>query len=82
MSILHLNLDGDGAWNDLDRDKVIHVTEADLDLAVLPGGMESGAESVAFRIPLPDGREVIAETSWRALGTAARVIATRYGWPD
>jgi hypothetical protein len=81
-SIIELHLDGDGAFPDLDPGTCIHVAETTIGVAVLSGGMASGRESVTFRFTLPDGRDVVAETSWRALGTAARAIASRYGWPD
>jgi hypothetical protein len=83
-SVIDLTLDGDGAWPDLSlqRDQTIHLAETTIGLAVLTGGMTSGRESVAFRLDLPDGKHVVAETSWRLLAAAARTIAARYGWPD
>lgn len=81
-SVIELNLDGEGAWPDLDRDTVIHLADITIGLTVLAGGMASGRASVAFRLRLPDGRDVVAETSWRALATAAQAIAVRHGWPD
>ena len=67
MTGLNIVLDGDGAWPDL-QGKV--GTDAVIDTQVhevccLPGGMASGAPSVTFRINLPDGRVVLAQTSLR-----------------
>ena len=84
-SVIDLNLAGDGAWPDLEAKRqvgeLIHV-DATIGMTVLAGGMVSGLPSVAFRIDLPDGRVVVAETSWRLLAVACRTIAARYGWPD
>ena len=83
-NIIDLNLEGDGAWPDLAsrRDEIIHLADATIGVTALDGGMTSGRASVAFRFDLPDGRTVVAETSWRALATAAQAIAARYGWPE
>jgi hypothetical protein len=81
-SVIDLKLDGDGAWPDVDARTVVHLAETEIGMAVLAGGMMSGRESVAFRFRLPSGRDVIAETSWRALATAVQAIAARHGWPD
>ncbi len=45
----------------------------------LPGGMASGKTSVAFDIPLPDGRHVLAETSLELFLAAADALRARYG---
>lgn len=78
---LELEVEGDGAWPDLDLRKVIHLSETTIGIAVLPGGTSGGRESVAFRFELPNGKVVIAETTWRLLGSACAAIAARYGWP-
>jgi hypothetical protein len=80
-----VKLEGDGAWPDLDarRADIIHLGNGtNIDLATLEAGMTSGRMSCAFRIDLPDGRIVIAETSWRLLATAVKAIAARHGWPQ
>lgn len=85
MPTLTIHLDGDNAWPDLasKRDQIIHLADdAVIEVAALPGGMTSGRTSIAFRFDLPDGRTVIAETSWRLLATTVRAIAARYGWPE
>lgn len=64
---------GDGCWPDLKDKTVIH-TQLPFEVALLRGGMASGGASVSFRIGLPDGRVVIAETSLELLTTAARAL--------
>lgn len=81
MPVLHLIL-RDPAWPDLAGRReldVIHVTTP-IEVTGLPGGMDSGATSVAFRIDLPDGRVVIAETSLALL--VATVAGIRAKWPS
>lgn len=78
MTPLRIILQGDGCWPDLARKQVLHVTEG-LQVAALPGGMESGRPSVMLRVDLPDGSVVLAEMSLRALLTAARALSARYG---
>ncbi len=87
MAVISLRLVGEGAWPDLagriDDGSIIHLGDDDvIGLASLEGGMTSGLPSVAFRFDLPDGRTVVAETSWRLLATACRALAARYGWPE
>ncbi len=72
--------DGDGCWPDLKDKEIIHVTNG-LHVAGLAKGMESGKPSVAFRIDLPDGRVVVAETSLVLFLAAADVFKARYGDP-
>ena len=86
-SAIDLKLDGDGAWPDLGAKRqageLVHLGEGStIGVIVLEGGMSSGRASVAFRIDLPDGRVVVAETSWRLLAMACRAIAARHGWPE
>jgi len=84
---MRINLDGDQCWPDLagkvGTDQVIHLGNdaPPIALAVLPGGMESGAPSVMFRIDLPDGRVLLAETSMALYLTAADAMRARYGDP-
>lgn len=81
MPALHIHLDGEGAWPDLaGRDDVIHLADAArFEMGGLAGGMQSGAASVAFRLDLPDGRVVVAETSWRLFAMAFHAFAARFG---
>lgn len=46
----------------------------------LPHGMASGAPAFELAVRLPDGRVVIAETSWRAMLLAVRALEVR--WPE
>jgi hypothetical protein len=75
---LKIHLEGDGCWPDLaeKREKVIQTEQ--MEIAALHHGMVSGAPSVAFRIDLPDGRVVIAETSLKLLVEATRVLAAKH----
>jgi hypothetical protein len=81
MPVLHVHIDGDKCWPDLEdkMDKIIHLGEgARIDIAALPGGMSSGKTSVALRFDLPDGQVVIAETSLALLGTAVDAFRAKY----
>lgn len=83
MPALDINLDGDNAWPDLrgKERKIIHLAnEATIKLVALEGGMASGKPSVCFRLDLPDGRVVLAETSARLFVMAAAAIVGK--WPD
>lgn len=79
--ILHLNLNGDGAWPDIadKKDKLTWINDGELSISCLPKGMTSGAPSVAIRIDLPDGRIIVAETSMRMFQIAAVAMRARYG---
>lgn len=61
---------GDGAWPDIETDKV------ELQgIARLSGGMQSGRDSVSLRLKLPDGTIAIAQTSLAIFHTAAMSLA-------
>jgi hypothetical protein len=77
MTAISIRLDGDNAWPDLDPDRLIHCG-SDWELAVLPGGMSSGAPSVALRVKAGDGRDVVAETSMAAWIAATATMRGRY----
>ena len=84
MNGIKIALDGDNCWPELrekmERGEVIHIGNGgSIGLAVLSGGMTSGKPSIMLRIDLPDGRTVMAETSWRLLRTACDAISARYG---
>lgn len=87
-SSMTIKLDGDNAWPDLfnQRQRLIHIGNGShIEVAALAGGMTSGRPSVMFRIDLPDGRVVLAETSMRNFLMAARAFEARYGaetWRD
>lgn len=84
MTGFDLKLEGDGAWEDLkeDRERIIHIPNALIGLACLEGGMTSGKPSLAFRIDLPNGKVVIAETSWNAWRAANAALSARLGEVD
>lgn len=44
-------------------------------IGLLRNGTTTGRASVALAIPLPDGRVVLAQTTWRLFHTAARSLA-------
>lgn len=77
--IIHLRLEGDGAFSDLQDklDQVVHLTEP-FTIAALEGGMISGRPSIAIRIDLPDGKVVIQETSILAFLAAADTIKAKF----
>lgn len=81
MPSMDINLDGDNAWPDLrfKQDKIIHITDG-IKICALDGGMSSGKPSVCFRLDLPNGRIVLAETSARLFVMAAAAIVGK--WPD
>lgn len=54
------------------------ITESDITVVGMPNGMQSGDPSVLIRIPLGEGREVIAETSLRLFYTAGRALKAHY----
>lgn len=78
MPVMTIILDGDNAWPDLASKEVIHVTD-EIQVAGLSNGMASGKPSIAFRITLPNGWVVIAETSLALFQSAARAFTIRYG---
>lgn len=85
MPSLRVIPDGTGAWPDLERraarHKLIELPDSAMQIAALPGGMESGRASVAFRIDLADGRVVFIQSSLRALYAAMTVLVAKHGEP-
>ena len=75
MTTIRVIADGDDAWVDLkdwvesgDPRLVMAMgNDTVWQLTFLERGMESGAASIGLRLDLPDGRIVVAETSWAAL---------------
>lgn len=84
MTPLTIILDGDAAWPDLapdapDRPELI---EGHLEaVAGIANGTANGHPAVAFRIELPDGSVVLAQTTLALFLTAAEGIAARHGDP-
>ena len=74
---LNINLNGDDAWPEL-RDQAFGSGIA-THVAVLPNGTSGGRPSVAIRGKLDDGFEVVLQTTWNLLYSAARAIEARYG---
>lgn len=79
--VMHIELDADGCWPDMQQahleGRVIETNE--ISVAALQSGMQSGGTSVAFRINLPDGRIVFAQTSLKLYMLAAELFRQRYG---
>jgi hypothetical protein len=77
MPVLSIRLDGPEDLTPIPAGaKVHHVTEA-FEVALVLGGMQSGAPSVMFRIPLPDGSFAIVETSLNLFDMAATAMRSR-----
>lgn len=74
---LSIDLNGDDAWPEL-RDAEFGSGMA-THVAVLPNGTSGGKPSVAIRGKLDDGSEVVLQTTWNLLYSAARAIEGRYG---
>lgn len=78
MPTLDIYCDGDACWPDLrDNPDLIALMGPDappIGLALLEGGMASGAASVTFRLTLPDGRTVLTETSLALLEQAVAIF--------
>lgn len=82
MPNLKIILDGTGAWPDLRPGGGGRFVMADNDgqqVALLKGGMESGKCSVMFRLELPGGPTVLAETSLGLLENAVRAMRSAAG---
>jgi hypothetical protein len=78
MPYMNIILDAENAWPDLKSKPADQVISVDnFHVAMLAGGMASGAASVAIRIDLPDGRTVIAQTSQALWDSAARAFRGR-----
>lgn len=79
MPIIHLILDGDNAFFDLQGREadIIHRT-APFTVAALARGMKSGHPSLAIRVDLPDNKVLIQETSVAAWLAVARALEGKY----
>lgn len=85
MPRINVNLEGDGAWPDMEQlreeGKVIIIPdEVAIDIAVLDDGTVSGEASMAFRFHLPDGKVAVAQTTVRLFLLSANIIHAKY--PD
>jgi len=63
MEKLGIFINGDNCWPDLKMLEHKTVREKLSGIARIPGGMASGKSSVTFRVDLPDGGVVLAQTS-------------------
>ena len=82
MPMIHLKLEGDGAFADLQgkEDLVIHLADKPFTVAALDRGTTGGKPSVVIRLDLPDGRVVLQQTTARLWIMVARAL--RGKWPD
>lgn len=75
MIPLEIIMDGEGKWPDIN-------IEGDLQsVAALPHGTESGKPTVGFKVVLPDGKVVFAQTTLSLFLTAGDAFKARYGDP-
>jgi hypothetical protein len=79
MDIRIVDNDTKPPWDDINFSKMVHLPDAVWKVALLAEGMGSGLPSVALRLTLPDGTEVIAETSLAIWSSVT--IAGRAKWP-
>lgn len=78
-----LDPERDGLGLDAHPSNVIHLAgDAEIVVSGLPDGMVGGKPSMMFGFKLPDGRVVIAETSWRLFAAAFKAFASKFGQDD
>lgn len=58
-------------WDDLPEDGIVGHIER---IGLLPNGTTKGRASVAIAVRMPNGEVIIAETTWRLLGSAVRAL--------
>lgn len=77
MTYLDVHIDGDGAWPDLIDDQGNkNFTEGQLvGVARITNGTTGGSSSVTFRIELPDGRIILAQTTFSLIYQATNAFA-------
>ena len=82
MTMIHIILEGDGAFRDLQgkEDQVIHLANRPFTVAALDRGTIGGMPSVMIRLDLPDGRVVLQQTTARLWIMVARALRDK--WPD
>lgn len=84
MPVMRLKLGPEPIWPDLEekirQGLVYHLSnESVIEVGALDGGMVSGRPSIAFRIDLPDGKVVVAETSLGLFQTVNAGLRGRFG---
>lgn len=81
MPALNIILDAEGCWPDISRrlqDKSATWDECkSLSVARLTGGMQSGADSVAIRLDMNDGKTHVVQTSMALFLAAADAFRAR-----
>lgn len=75
--MVDIDLSGDGVWPDLDVAQALHGTLTAV--SSLEQGTTGGRPTVALRIKLDDGREVVAETTVRLFQTIAGALRGKFG---
>lgn len=80
MEALDIILDGDNAWPDL-RGPGMYTAAELTSIAGLADGTTGGNPAVVFRISMPDGSAVLAQTTLRLFLTAADALIAFYGDP-
>ena len=87
MPVIVMKLGKEPIWPDLaeriERGEVYYLSKdaPPIQIGALQGGMTSGKPSVAIRIDLPDGKVVVAETSWALFDAAHSALRGRFGAP-
>jgi hypothetical protein len=79
---MNIHLEGDGAWPQMHDRPLIHMANdaPPIRVMVLDGGLTSGRPSVAIGVELPDGSNLVVETTARLFCAAAKAIMAKY--PD
>ena len=82
MTMIHISLEGDGVFADLQGKEhlVIDLADKPFTVAALDRGTTGGMPSVVIRLDLPDGRVILQQTTARLWVTVARALRRR--WPD
>jgi len=74
---ISIKLDGPESFTPIPEGAKVHHVTVPFEVALLLGGMQSGAPSVMFRIPLPDGSIAIVETSFALFDMTAKAMQGR-----
>ncbi len=72
---VQIHIDGDGCWPDLIPGTYLEADPSSYELALLPGGMQSGKPSVTLRMKLENGDTVLAQFSLAIFKTALDALA-------
>jgi len=77
MPSIIVKLDGPEALTPIPEGATLHHVTEPIEIALVIGGMQSGAPSVMFSIPLPDGSRVVVGTSLALLDATCRAMRGR-----